>query len=260
MLEIAKYWIAASYLVGIGLALEQLRRPLSTWQAAGRERRFWVSMTLVTGFHGLAQFTAVAYLATVVPRFRAAGSASAAAQPVPAAQPALLRAGSRVALRRGERTAVESLALVAAMLVFASSFIHAAVIADHADYWLPFGVCFAIATVAQAAWAALVYREPCNPRLLVAGAVGNGALVVVWSISRLVGLPVGPDAGKPEAVGAADVLSTLDELMAVVLIGVVLAASKRLRVSQLHVRLASTLAGPIFIWSILLAFGAEHHH
>ncbi len=73
-------------------------------------------------------------------------------------------------------------------------------------------------------------------------------------------MPVGPDVGKPEAVGAADVLSTLDELMAIVLIGVVLTASKRFTVSALHVRLAASLAGPIFIWSILMAFGAEHRH
>ncbi len=262
MIAFAQYWIAASYFVGVGLAVEQMRRPVSAWKAAGRERRFWVTVTLVTGFHGLGQFAAVAYLAAVVPRFRAAAPATGAAEPVVRPRPEALRLGSAVALRRGERTATEALALVAAVLVFASSFLHSAVIADHIEYWLPFGICFAVATIAQAVWAALIYRDPLNRRVLVAGAIGNFALVVVWAISRTVGTPVGPEPWRPEPVGFADVFATLDELMAVVLILVVIAASRgaRIAVSQLHVRLAASLAGPLFIWSILAAFGAEHQH
>ena len=74
-------------------------------------------------------------------------------------------------------------------------------------------------------------------------------------------MPVGPQPWTPEPVGGADVFSTLDELTAVVLIVVVLAATRggRIRVSRLGVRLATMVAGPLFIWSILGAFGAEHH-
>ena len=147
---------------------------------------------------------------------------------------------------------------MAALLVFGSSFIHTALIADHMAYWVPFGVAFAVVTCGQAVWAALVYRDPLNPRLLVAGAVGNGAVVVVWAISRTAGLPVGPQPGVAEPVGVADSFATLDELMAVVLIGFVLAASRGTRIAVSGsgaARLGS--AGPLFIWSILVAFGAS---
>ena len=188
MLTVVHVWLASSFVFAAVLLFDQLRRPVSAWAAAGRQRRFWVTFTLLMGFHGLGPFAAAGYLTVVVPRFRAGGPV---AQPRPAAQ----WMGRAAAVREGQRTATEALVLVAALLIFASSFIHAAVIADHFDYWVPFGLAFAIATGAQAAWVALVYRAPLNRRLLVAGALGNGALVAVWAISRTVG-----HASRPEAV------------------------------------------------------------
>jgi hypothetical protein len=254
MIEFARYWIAASYVVAIVLALEQLRRPLSAWSAAGRERRFWVAVTLVTGFHGLGQLAAVAYFTSVVPRFRAAVPATS--------RSAVQRMASAFAARPAERPAVEQIAIIAALLVLASSVVHAAVIGDHLEEWAPFGVAFAVVTCAQAAWVVLVWRTPLRRRLLIAGAVGNAALVVVWAISRTVGLPVGPQPWQPEAIGAADLLCKLDEVMAVVLVGGVLAASGEARaaISRVQLRLATALAGPLVLWSILLASGAKHHH
>ena len=35
MVTIAIYWIAASYIIGVGLAVDQLRRPLSEWRPPG---------------------------------------------------------------------------------------------------------------------------------------------------------------------------------------------------------------------------------
>ena len=204
MLTVVHVWLASSFVFAVVLTIDQMRRPVAAWQAAGRERRFWVTLTLVLGFHGLGPYAAAAYLAGVVPRFRAA--APAIARPRPAVQ----WLGSSVALRRDGRTATEALALVAALLVFGSSFIHTALIADHMAYWVPFGVAFAVVTCGQAVWAALVYRDPLNPRLLVAGAVGNGAVVVVWAISRTAGMPVGPQPGAAEPVGVADSFATLD--------------------------------------------------
>jgi hypothetical protein len=67
MVTIAVYWIAASYVLGIGLVIDQLRRPLSEWQAAGRERRFWVALTLITGFHGMGQYVAARMPSTWCP-------------------------------------------------------------------------------------------------------------------------------------------------------------------------------------------------
>ena len=237
MLTVIRVWLASSLVLGIVMTADQLRRPRAAWEAAGRERRFWVALTIASGFHGLGPFSAVAYVTAVLPRFRAAAPAGPRAS--------LQRLGSAAAVRPKARTAVEVLVLVAGILIFASSFIHAAVIVDHFEYWVPFGVCFAIVTCAQAAWVALVYREPRNRRVLVAGAVGNGVLVVVWVISRIVGVPFGPDPWRPEPVGTADALSTLDELAAIVLVAIVLAASRgsQVAISRIHLRLAPPWPG-----------------
>jgi hypothetical protein len=263
MVTIALYWIAASYVLGIGLAIDQLRRPLPEWWAAGRDRRFWVALTLITGFHGLGQYVAAAYAVGVVPRFRAAGSAGPRRMlhRLSAAVMGGWRRATRGVPAPRDRTATQELVLVAALLVFASSFIHSVVIAVHfEEFWL-FGALFAATTCLQAAWTVLIYGDPLNRRLLLAGAVGNGALVVVWAISRTSGVPVGPRPWRPEAVGVVDVLSTLDELAAVVFVAAVLALrGPRATISPAALRLAAMVAGPLFLYSALAAFGGGHHH
>lgn len=264
MVTIAVYWIAASYVLAIAIVADQLRRPLSDWQAAGRERRFWVALTAIMGFHGLGPYAAVAYFVDVVPRFGRAG------RPGPghtlwrrsvAISKRMWRPPAVAAVPEG-MTATRDLALVAAFLVFGSSLIHAGVTGDHfRHYWL-FGVCFAVTSCLQAAWSALMYRNPLNRRLLVAGLAGNAALVVVWLISRTVGMPVGPDAWQPERVGEVDVISTLDEVGAVVLIAAVLAAPSRARTSEgaTRRRTAAMFAGPLVLYSFLAAFGGDAAH
>jgi hypothetical protein len=157
---------------------------------------------------------------------------------------------------------VEELAMVAAVLVFVSSFIHSAEITPHFEqYWL-YGVFFAVVTLLQAIWSVLIYGDPLNRRYLVAGGVGNAALIVIWAITRTIGVPLGPQSG-PEAVGVIDVLSKLDELAAVVLIAMVLAhlQPSRRSISPLHLRVAAFVSGPLFLYSVLVAFaGGAHHH
>jgi hypothetical protein len=253
MLQIAQYWIAASYVLALGTVVDQLRRPISEWEAAGRQRRFWVALTLITGFHGLGEYSAVAYLYGVVPRFH---------RHRPPEPRRVLRRATKLGRVERSLTAAEELALVAAVLVFASSFIHSAVIADHVEeHWL-IGAFFVVVTIAQAIWAVLVYSEPLNRRVLFAGAVGNAAVAVVWAVSRTVGIPIGWHPWRPEAVGRADVLSTLCELAAAGLVALVLTRTRDARTSLTgaQVRLATMLAGPLFIYSVLAAFGGGHHH
>jgi hypothetical protein len=263
LLTMAAIWIAASYVIGIGLAVDQLRRPLPEWEAAGRNRRFWIALSLAMGFHGLGEYAAAIYFAGVVPRFRAAerpGLRRSLQNASAAAVSRWQRFASGVPAPR-TRTAEQELALVAALLVFVSSFIHSAEISAHFEqYWL-YGVFFGVVTLLQALWSVLIYGDPLNRRYLVAGAVGNAALIVIWAITRTVGVPIGPQNG-PEAVGVIDVLSKLDELAAVVLIAAVLA---KLRgslpsISQLHLRVAAFVSGPLFLYSVLAAFGGGGHH
>jgi hypothetical protein len=156
-------------------------------------------------------------------------------------------------------SAAEELAFVAALLVFASSMIHSAVIADHfEEHWL-IGTFFAVVTIGQAVWAMLIYSDPLSRRLLVAGAVGNAAIAAVWAISRTVGVPIGAHPWRPEPVGELDAISTLDELGAVLLVAIVLRGARG-STTGFAVRLAGALAGPLFIWSVLGTFGGAHHH
>ncbi len=261
-LTLAAYWIGISYVLGVVLAADQLRRPRAAWEAAGRDRRFWVVLSCAMGFHGLGEYAAVAYLVGVVPRFGTGRGR---------AGPALGRASDAVMRRwqagveRGPRaradTTVEAMALVAALLIFVSSLIHSALIDDHwQQYWL-YGAFFALVTFLQAIWAVLVLRDPLNSRVLVAGVAGNAALIAVWAISRSVGVPIGPESGNPEAIGVLDVLSKLDELVAIGLVAGVLAClhGPRRPVTPMQLRIGAMLAGPLFLYSILAAFGGHHH-
>jgi hypothetical protein len=97
--------------------------------------------------------------------------------------------------------------------------IHFAVVDQHlAEYWL-FGVFFVAVALAQLGWMVAIVSSPTRP-LYVVGALGNALVVLTWVVSRTIGLPLGPHAGDPEAVGVADAVSTAFEL--VVVIGTVL--------------------------------------
>ena len=54
-----------------------------------------------------------------------------------------------------------------------------------------------------------------TPPLLLTGAIVNAGVVVVWVISRTVGLPIGPDRGIAESAAFLDVLSTVLEVVIV---------------------------------------------
>jgi len=93
--------------------------------------------------------------------------------------------------------------------------IHFAVIDQHVvEYWL-FGVFFVVVALAQLGWAVAVVSNPTRTVYIV-GALGNTLIVMTWVISRTSGLPFGPEAGEPEPVGVADVVSTALEVVVVV--------------------------------------------
>jgi len=88
--------------------------------------------------------------------------------------------------------------------------IHAAVIGDHfAEFWL-FGLFFTGAAVFQLVWPIAWWRDR-GAWLAIIGIVLNGATIVLWLWSRLVGLPIGPTPGAVEHIGFADLLATLFE-------------------------------------------------
>jgi hypothetical protein len=144
---------------------------------------------------------------------RAPTAARAGAQALPAPASTVDRAGARAALTPERSAPVADAIRIVAGLSIAAGAIHAIAMIEHfSHYWL-YGVFFLVLTYGQVLWGIALLRRRVVERALTAGAVANVAIVAVWVLSRTLGVPVGPDAGRPEAVGAMDVVATLDQLV-----------------------------------------------
>lgn len=95
----------------------------------------------------------------------------------------------------------------------AAAAIHAAAGPHHLAEHPLFGLFFTLAALGQLTWAALVTTW-CTPRLLVAGIVGNSAILALWLTTRVWGLPGGL-MPTPEAVGPWDLACAGWELLVV---------------------------------------------
>jgi hypothetical protein len=93
--------------------------------------------------------------------------------------------------------------------------IHILVISEHFDESALYGTFFTVLGVVQVAYAVAVLVRPARA-LLALGALGNAAVVVLWLITRTAGIPLGPEAGEVEAVGALDLVSSIAEVLLVV--------------------------------------------
>ena len=111
--------------------------------------------------------------------------------------------------------------LAAAVLSVAAGGIHATVAEEHAREHWAFGVFFVAVAAFQLLWSLGVLTRP-SRRLFLLGAAVNLGVVAVWLVSRVVGVPLGPDAGEAEAAGFVDSLATAYEV-GVVLLAVLLA-------------------------------------
>jgi hypothetical protein len=101
--------------------------------------------------------------------------------------------------------AAASLSLVAAL-------IHLWVMPEHFEEWWGYGAFFLTAAAAQLAYVPLLLRWP-SRTVLLAGIAGNMAIVVLYLLTRTVGIPLlGPEAGKVEGAGFVDVGATTSEV------------------------------------------------
>jgi hypothetical protein len=113
---------------------------------------------------------------------------------------------------RPEGDASDALRLTVALASAGAATIHFAVIAQHLEeYWL-FGAFFIGVAVLQLAWALAVLFRP-SPAVYVLGLLGNAAVAATWVVSRMTGLPLGPESGEPEPVGFADAIATAFEVL-----------------------------------------------
>ena len=129
-----------------------------------------------------------------------------------------------VSAARSERT------MLLVVLAAAAGLIHAKALIDHAPHYWLFGVFFGVLAYAQVGWAFLVYRRPRDERWLMPAAVGSLAVVGLWLVTRIVGLPFGPWAGRPEQFAITDITASLTELLLAALVVAVLRPTGRVAV------------------------------
>lgn len=94
-----------------------------------------------------------------------------------------------------------------ALALVVTAAIHVAVIPEHQREWPTAAAFFLGLAIVEVVLAGVVFFGT-DRRLLRAGAVVSAASAVLWAVSRTVGLPVGPDAFAPEAIGMPDLVAT----------------------------------------------------
>jgi hypothetical protein len=142
---------------------------------------------------------------------------------------------------------------LAAVMSGASAAMHVSASAGHLREWWVFAALFAATAALQLVWAACVWRRP-SRSVISWGLALNLGLVAVWTLSRTRGLPVGPDAFHPEAVGPLDLQSTVDELLTSALVVSTLVVWRSVLASACEA-LALAAACTSFV---VLAAGAGH--
>ena len=107
--------------------------------------------------------------------------------------------------------------VIACGLSCGAAVIHVLAAIGHIQEYALYSVFFEMLAAGQVAWGVAVYRSPTR-RLLGVGAVVSLLVVVLWIVSRTSGLPFGPEAWRPESVGAVDALATADETLLALLV------------------------------------------
>lgn len=124
---------------------------------------------------------------------------------------------------------VDDLQLILVAALVGTAAIHAAVVPEHLSEWGAAGAFFIVLSTAELVVAVLLARpRPTALRahrqrlLLLAAALISVTPLVLWLYSRTLGMPFGPEPGIPEAVGLADVASSLLEVSALLVAAVLL--------------------------------------
>ena len=171
---------------------------------------------------------------------------------------AVLAAGAATFVVLARRPPAGVVLIAAALCTAGAAVIHFAVTQSHFDEWWGFGVFFFVAGWVQLLWAAVAVRV--YSRALVAvGLVGNATVVVLWLVTRTVGLPFGPEPGSAEALGWSDGIASGFELVAALCCLVVLV--RPVGVLRLHAPPTLVGAATASLTTIgLLAAAGGHGH
>lgn len=146
----------------------------------------------------------------------------------------------------------------AAGLSLLAALIHLRVVPEHLEEWWGYGTFFVVCAVLQALYAPILLRRPGRPVLLI-GAAGNLAVVILWLVTRTTGIPLfGPHAGDVEEIGALDVICTLAEVGIVVGLGA-LAMRSLPTEGRIQIVVVFTVSALLF-WHLLHLLGGSSAH
>lgn len=160
---------------------------------------------------------AVSAIFPFTPGFSKADTAAAVVAAIGTALIALAVVPSADRLARGlpYAGAGDSLVFTVALSSAGAAAIHFSVARTHFAEYTLFGVFFVGSAIAQLVWPLWLLLRRWRP-LLVLGALGNSAIVALWVVDRVWGLPLGPTRGKPDPVGFGDSVASAFELLLVV--------------------------------------------
>ena len=136
-----------------------------------------------------------------------------------------------------------------------SAAIHAAVIPEHLKEWPVAGAFFVLLVLVELALALAVLLRLDRLVLMVTAWV-SVATRLLWLVSRTVGLPFGPEAGVPEAVGLPDVACCVLELVTLAAAVIVLRHGSRLARPSVHSSHARAIAMLCLVAITTLGLGA----
>lgn len=109
----------------------------------------------------------------------------------------------------------------AAVLAFAAGGLHLMAGPGHVAEWWVYGLFFFGAAAAQAAYGLVLFTQgiegwggwpAVRGRVYLVGVAMTAAIIVLWIVSRTVGVPVGPEAFEPEGIGVLDATSKVVEV------------------------------------------------
>jgi hypothetical protein len=110
--------------------------------------------------------------------------------------------------------------------VIVSGSVHGLVTPDHFNEWWGYGVFFVVAAIGLIAFGLALITDAIDPRYMpgdvqrvrwlmyAAGAAGNVGILVLYAVTRTVGIPLGPQAGAVETVAAPDLVAKAAECLA----------------------------------------------
>jgi hypothetical protein len=143
-------------------------------------------------------------------------------------------------------------------LSWGAGLIHVHAATDHVDGYVLFAVFFALLALAQFAWGIAICRSPARG-LLGAGAVVSVLVVMLWAVSRTIGLPIGPEPWSPEPLGAIDSIASGDEAFLALLVILQLSAGSAGALLR-RLRQVATAGGLGLVLLSSLALAVPHTH